>query len=447
VRDVRTPGTAAQRTVVWRIRLWPDGRLLDVRHVVADSATRASADTGAVRRIALGALTRAGINTSTLQESEARETARPARRDVMVTYTDTAVKLPDAAAARVWVQIAGDEPLSVRRGVELPETFLRAERARRTNRMIVGGVAILLLLGFVVTGAMIVKSRRVILVNDGTLDRRATYILIGAIILLSALSNLNYLPEQLFSYDTAEPWGSFITSTAVGFLMTIPLSLFVFGLWLALGAMRRRVGIPMLAGAPSRQTGQDMLIAGLGLGGIIFTILQLGTLVTRGGMPNTPTTVLNDAWPLLGAIAALPTSTMITVALVGIPLLVVAGLTPSWRLRALYATALLALIGAVAWSFAPAGDPDPLPLTLVVASVAVLTVALAFWATLSAWSWIVAALAFQALGGLRQAVYGAVWQEQGSGALTVLVACAIITFNFLRAARRGHGATTPPGGV
>ena len=87
-----------------------------------------------VRRIALAALAREGVNTATLQESEVKETARPARRDATVTYTDTAVKLPAGAAARAWVQVAGDEPLVARRGVELPEAFLRADRERQTNR-------------------------------------------------------------------------------------------------------------------------------------------------------------------------------------------------------------------------------------------------------------------------------------------------------------------------
>jgi hypothetical protein len=65
----------------------------------------------------LGSLSREGIDTSRLQESEVKETARPARRDATVTYTDTSMKLPDGAAARTWVQVAGDEPLVARRSI------------------------------------------------------------------------------------------------------------------------------------------------------------------------------------------------------------------------------------------------------------------------------------------------------------------------------------------
>ena len=46
VRYVHTKGTAAQRTEEWRVRLWPDGRPLDARHIIPDSARRNAAATG-----------------------------------------------------------------------------------------------------------------------------------------------------------------------------------------------------------------------------------------------------------------------------------------------------------------------------------------------------------------------------------------------------------------
>jgi membrane protease YdiL (CAAX protease family) len=435
VRYVHTTGTAAQRTEEWRVRLWPDGRPLDARHLIPDSARRGSADSAALRRIALASLAREGVDTSTLQESEVKETARPGRRDATVTYTDTAVKLPDGAAARAWVQIAGDDPLVVRRGVELPEAFLRADRARQTTRMMIAGVSILLLLGLVVTGAIVVKRRRPIVLDDGTLDRKDTFILIGVLVLLATLSSLNSLPSRLFSYGTAEPWGSFIGTTALGIVVVIPLTLFVLGLWLALGAMRRRVGIPMLAGEPSRSASSDMLIVGLGLGGIIYAMTHLDALVPRGGMPRTPTTMLNEVSPLLAGIADILTNALLIVAVVGIPLLVVAGLTPRWSLRALMAAAIVALLGAVAWSVGSASDVDPARPMLVIAGVAVVVIALVVWGTLSAWSWIVAALAYQGFAGLRNAAYGPVWQDRGAGALTLLVASALVALIAHRAAR------------
>ncbi|MEA2763446.1 MAG: hypothetical protein QOD47_2730, partial [Gemmatimonadaceae bacterium] len=163
VRYVHTTGSVAQRIEEWRVRVLPDGRPLDARHLVPDSARRDSADSTSLRRIALGSLSREGIDTSSLQESEVKETARPARRDATVTYTDTSMKLPDGAAARTSVQVAGDEPLVARRSIELPEAFVRADRERRTTRTASAGAVGLLMFGLIVTGAIFVKRRRPIL--------------------------------------------------------------------------------------------------------------------------------------------------------------------------------------------------------------------------------------------------------------------------------------------
>jgi membrane protease YdiL (CAAX protease family) len=436
VRYVHTTGTAAQRTEEWRVRLWPDGRPLDIRHIVPDSAAGNTADTAALRRIALATLAREGIDTSTLKESELKETARPARRDVTVTYTDTSVKLPDGAVARAWVQIAGDQPLVARRGVELPEAFLRSDRASQTNRMAVAAMSMLVLLVLVVTGAIVVKRRRPILLHDGTLDRRSTLLLVAGLVVLSALSSLNALPSHLFSYDTAQPWGSFLGTTALGFAMGIPLALFILGLWLALGAMRRRVGIPMLQGDGSRSTSNEMLIAGLGVGGIIYAMTHLTSLVVpRGMIPGTPTTMLNTLSPLFAGITDIPGNALFGVAVVGIPLLVVAALTPRWGLRALIAGVAMALLAGIAWSLGSANDVGPVWAAILILGVVVALLALVVVGTRSAWSWIVAALTLQALAGLREAAYGPVWQARGAGALTVLVAAALIAVIAHEAAR------------
>jgi len=433
VRYVRTTGTAAERAEEWRVRVLPDRRPLDTRHLIPDSAARGAADTAMIRRLALASLAKEGIDTTTLRESELTETARPARRDTRVTYTDTAVKLPAGAAARAWVDIAGDELLLARRGVELPEEFLRSDRARQSNGALVAGVAMLLLLGFVVTGAILVKRRRPILVTDGKLDRRATWTLVGVLILLTMLASLNSLPSELFSYETAQPWGRFVGMTLLGLVGAIPLALVALGFWLALDAMRRRAGIPMLAGEPSRSASNDMLIAGLGIAGIAYAITPLNVLALRGAMPRTPMTALNDVVPALSSIPSIPMNAVMTVALIGIPLLVIAGLTQRLALRVLIAAAVLALMGVVGWAVDP--DVSPIGAVLVVAIAATVSIGIAIWGALSAWSWIVAALAYQALNGLRGAAYGAMWQDRAAAALLVLAAGALIALIARRAVR------------
>jgi hypothetical protein len=322
------------------------------------------------------------------------------------------------------VEVAGDEPLVVRRRVELPEAFLRADRAYRINRMTIGIVSTLLLLGLGIGGAIVVKHRLPVAVHDGPLDRRARFLLIGGLVVLAVLSGLNSLPTELSSYDTAQPWSTFAGRTALGFVGPVVSALMLFGLVLVLDALRRRVEIPMLAGEPSRSARIEMLIAGLGIGGIAYAMTELDALLPRGGMQPTPSTALDAAVPLLAGIPDIPANAILAVAVIGIPILVVAGLTSRWSSRALMAAAVVILVAAIAWAFTPTGEADPGGLALLIASIVVMLVAITAWGARSAWSWIVAALEYQAFGALPDAIYGAEWQAPGI--ITVLVATALI---------------------
>ena len=61
--------------------------------------------------------------------------------------------------------------------------------------------------------------------------------------------------------------------------------------------------------------------------------------------------------------------------------------------------------------------------------------AITAWGRVAAWSWIIAALAYQALGGLRDAVYAPERQARVAGALTVFVASGLIVL-VVRASQR-----------
>ena len=213
--------------------------------------------------------------------------------------------------------------------------------------------------------------------------------LVSALVVLAVLGDLNGLPSALFSYDTSEPWTRFLGTTALGFVSAIPLGLTVVGFWFALGALRRRVGIPMIAAPASGVTSNDMVIAGLGLGGLVYMVSRVSDLVPMNGMPRAPSTLLNDAVPMLGGLASLPSATMMIVALLGIPMLVVAGITPKWTMRALLSAIILALLISAMVALAPANDVDVLRVVALVAMMAVVALAFNAWSTISAWSWIV----------------------------------------------------------
>ena len=196
----------------------------------------------------------------------------------------------------------------------------------------------------------------------------------------------------------------------------------------------------MLDGAPSRSASNDMLIAGLGLGGVLFAIGQLSLLVPRGSVPVPPTTALNEAFPLFAGVMDTPMVVMLTVAMFGIPLLVVAALSPRWSLRALMVAGIVALASAAGWALLPASDPQPWTTALAIVRVAAVLVAVAVWGSLAAWSWLVAALVVLALSSLRVVVYGLVWQERGASVLTILVAATLIVLIARRTAQAHQSA-------
>jgi len=435
VRYVRTRGSTAERAEEWRVRLWPDGRPLDARRLIPDSAARDTIDTDAARRLARASLSRAGTDTLLLREVDVKETSRPARRDVTVTYADTSVRLPAGASARAWVYLAGDEPLVARRGIELPEAFLRADRSRRTDRLMVAGVSIMLLIGFVVSGALFVKRRRPILLEDATLERRTTVLGVSALTLLMALSMANELPSQLFGWDTAQPWSTYLTGVALSFVATVVMALVVYGLLLVTNALRRRVGIPLVPDAPEG-TRRDVLVAGLGLAGIAYASSALVALSEQADLPPPADTALDRLVPALMGVPDVAPNALSAVVGVAIPLLVIAGVSTKRAGRVALAALFVALISATAWSTDAGANVDPMWGTLALVASIATAVALVHWGGHAAAAWFVAALAFQGFDGLRDAVYGAVWEARVSGTLVLATAVACLWFLLRRVPTR-----------
>jgi hypothetical protein len=247
------------------------------------------------------------------------------------------------------------------------------------------------------------------------------------------LSSLNSLPSELYSYDTAEPWSTFVGTTALGFFWPVVLALILVALLHGLDALRRRLGIPMLPAGPWRSARNDVLIMGLGLGGLFYAATGLDALFPQGDMRSPPVTDLNDLVPVLAGVPDIPANAIGVVSILGIPILVVAGLTPRRSWRALITVTLLALVAAITWSFDPAGDVDAAGLVLMIASFMVAAVGIRVWGGRSAWAWIVAALVYQALDALPDAVYGPEWQTRVAGTLIVIGATALIALTVRRA--------------
>jgi hypothetical protein len=184
---------------------------------------------------------------------------------------------------------------------------------------------------------------------------------------------------------------------------------------------------------------------GLGLAGLIYAVKGLDAFLPAAGMPSTPSTNLNNLVPFLAGVPDIPATVIGAVSMLAIPILVVVGVTRRQSWRAVAGLAMLTLVAAIGWSFTPTADLDPVALALLIPYFVVAAVAIKAWAARSAWSWFVAALAYKAFGGLREAVYGPEWQARVAGVFTVLAATALIALIWERTRPRSSspGASHP----
>jgi len=433
VRYVRPHGRVEERAEEWRVRVFPDGRVLDVRHVLPDAAWRDSVSVDSARILAQSALRGAGIDAARLAESrqtsDHRAGAKGARQrvDIAFTYTDTTVHLPGDALARVRVELAGNEVVLVRRSVELPETFRRADTKRQTTRLMVAGTAGLTFVLFVVVGILWTRNLRAAQRHDRLFNRRRAIVAIAVLATVTLVGAVNGLPSTLAGYDTAQPWGRFLAGEALQTMMLL-LGVFLLAvLWSVFDGMRRRVGIPLFAegGDSWRLTA----IAGLGLAGAQATLA--GTLAWLAGprVANAPSLdALDTLLPQLDGALDLIRSFFVGALLLGIVAFVIMLVARSTA-RRLALTLLLGALAAVLIGTVAMGrtaTPHPALLAVLLALALPLAyVALRTWAATSVAAWMVASLlvtAMQELAALRSA---ATTTAQGA-ALATLGASVIL---------------------
>ncbi|MHB1312579.1 MAG: CPBP family glutamic-type intramembrane protease, partial [Gemmatimonadaceae bacterium] len=256
VRYVHPHGTLEQRVEEWRVRLWPDGRLMDVRHLLPDVAWRDSLSDDQARAVARRALAEAALDTLHFVEAKlvadlkAPGSSGARRKDVTITFTDTTHHLPGGALARAWVSVAGDDVMVVRRGIELPEAFLRDDRHQQEVRMMAGGGLVFAVLGLLLGGIIVARGRCASLLDDRPLGTRGLWTAIAVLVVLTVAGQLNQLPRTLASYDTAVPWRAFLLNDVLCGIIGLALLGLVAGLWLAWDGLRRRVGIPFVEHRP-----------------------------------------------------------------------------------------------------------------------------------------------------------------------------------------------------
>jgi MFS family permease len=430
VRYVRTEGALTAREEEWRVRMRPDGVPLDLSHIVPDSAPGATLTQAESRAIAQAAVAGAGIDTGRLVETDMEETARPARLDVTATYRDTTVELPAGAAARVWAYLSGDEAVLVRRGVELPETFVRENRDRQMTRLLFSALSGVMLVSFVVAAAIKVIRRRQPVVAEAGLSRRASLVAGLAFTAVMVASLMNDLPSMMLGYDTAQPWTSYVTTTtlaaAVGAAFFV---LLVAGLWMAANALRRRVGVPVVPTYGDGRNGmRDAVLAGAALGAVSATAALLRQAVSAG-IPPAPGTSMDQAIPVLSGIIGLPVAVLAVVPAVAMPLLVIAAVTRLTAYRLLLGAGLVLLLAGVMVQ-PSSGGASPVMLVVSVVGLVAIAAAVMVWGGFSVITWIAAALTAVGLLGIHEVIRASnATDRMAEGLAVVAVVLALLALS------------------
>ena len=449
VRYVRPHGRVEERAEEWRVRVLPDGRVLDVRHVLPDAAWRDSITVDSARAAASSALRAAGIDAGRLSESrvttDRKAGAAGARQrvDLAITFSDTAVHLPGDALARVRVEFAGSAVVLVRRSVELPQSFLRADTKRQTTRVMVAAGAGLALLLLVVGGVFWARARRAAQRLDHLFDRRRAIVVLAALAVLRLLGAVNALPSTLAGYDTAQPWSRFLAGEVLQAVMSLVMVGVLAALWSVFDGLRRRVGIPLFAEGGDGWRVTSM--AGLGLAGALATVGGLLAQLVRPRIAGAPSFHAADALlpPLDGALR-LADSFFVGVLLLGIVVFVILlAVRSTWR-RLAVALLLGALAMVLAGSVVTGRTVLVHPVLFAVVAVSAVPLALLAlrtWAATSVTAWMVASLLLTAMRECVALVRASTATAQVAAVVT-LAACALLLALLRRLATQWREAST-----
>jgi len=426
IRYVRPDAPVEERAEEWRVRVFPDGRPLDLRHVIPEDARRDSIAPDSARRLAMVALDSTNIATASLRELEFVETPRPQRRDATITYVDTSVVLPDAATARVSVAFAGNEVVGIRRVIRLPEQFVRQSRSEGQKALAFSGLLAMPAIALPIAG--MVRSRRRAIIATDDLPRRWFLVLLLVFALSSLASSVQALPSALALYDTAVPWRTFIASVTGTQLMSLVAVFVIAAFWMLANGMRRRAGIPLVAGRGGVGATSDDLTAALILGGVPVVTQFLGGLLQGDGVAVAPGTTLDVLAPVLSpALGVVPNAIGLLLA-VSIPALALTLLAEGRVARLAGQAAFLGLGAGAFVAMRMTGNSDAGVVTLAIPLVrgALIVLAIAAVGRVSVLSWLIAALFFTALDTMASMLHAPTGIERMAGLLATLVAAILI---------------------
>jgi hypothetical protein len=263
VRYVRTAGPVAERAEEWRVRVLPDGRVLDVRHPVPEGRAGASPTPDSARAVLRQALATAGVSRAGCARWSCGRRRAPAGSTRASSSRTPPPRYPTPRARGCGSLSPAPTRSRHARGRApgaLPARRTRArqpphagDRARRRGR-----------------GRARARADRGRHAPAGApharrlLDRRAAFALGAGATLAAVAPQLNAFSETLADWDTAAPWTTYLAQAAISVAIgAAAVGAAAAALWLTADALRRRTSIPFW---PEPGAARDALAAGAALG-------------------------------------------------------------------------------------------------------------------------------------------------------------------------------------
>jgi membrane protease YdiL (CAAX protease family) len=280
VRVATFEGDVADRAEEWDVIISGAGELGRIDHTIPEGRAGASLDEAAARQLAEAALVkdmRLDISHGEAREVLARPKKQKARTDWTFNFVDTTVPPLPKGEPRVLVEIAGNEVVSARRFVYVPEDWERQERAAGTRQLVLTIVSSLVYGGVLVATAVfgvVAWSRKQYTPR--------LFLLAAALMFLVTLINLiNGWPGTLANIPTVLPLPLAIATVVGGGIIAMTFVSSLVGL--VMGLMPRRLAD---AGElPDREAIRLGLAAGLFGSGVLVLGAWLRT-PTWGQLPD-----------------------------------------------------------------------------------------------------------------------------------------------------------------
>jgi len=255
VRFITFKGSVAERAEEYRVRVHPGSDLLEVQHVLPESAPGETLSESKAQSVALSAIRdRYKQPVNDLELVRAEPQPRPNRRDWTFEYRDPNHRPPEDGEARILVTIRGSEVTDSTRYIHVPESWRRDNRSRQTVMQLIKSGSSTILYLVVLAGAI---AGIVYWGKEWGFSGRACVVIFSCFLMVIIAETANNWSKMIAQLNTAKPFWNQILITIAGRIQ----SLIQAGFLALIGGF-----IHGQIGSNESNSFQHSLVTGLGLG-------------------------------------------------------------------------------------------------------------------------------------------------------------------------------------